>query len=212
MIADDMPLIREGLRGMFARHPNIELVGEASDGREAVDACERLVPDVVVLEAEMPRLNGIDSIEQILSRNTLVRVIVLSARFDVDLVSRAIRSGACGYLLKDGSADELAEAIDQVAKGGVYLCPAVAKIVVEDLVRNGTGEPKKKIETLTPREREVAQLLAEGYTPPQIARQFHVSTKTVDTHRYQILKKLNLKNVAELTRLALQEGLIRLDG
>jgi len=190
----------------------MELVAEAVDGRDAVDLCDEHQPDIAVIEADLSRLNGVDAVDQIHKHCSKTRLIVLSSRLDGDLVARAIRAGASGFVLKENSADELVQAIFQVAAGGVFLSPQVVQIVVEQLVRHGDVPVKaQRLEVLTPREREVAQLLSEGYTPRQIARQFHVSTKTIDTHRYQILKKLNLKNIAELTRLALQEGLTRLD-
>ena len=212
LLADDHKIVRDGLRSLIEKHPDMQVVGEACDGRATVNLVKELRPNIVIIDIGMPDLNGIEATRQIGSNNPNTKVIALSMHSDKRLVMKMLEAGACGYLLKDSAFDELSRAIETVVAGKIYLSPAVAGVVVEGVVRGTTsnGTAKTPIE-LTAREREVLQLLAEGRSTKQIANNLNVSVKTVETHRRQVMEKLEIHSVAELTKNAEREGLTTLE-
>ena len=229
LLADDHRIVREGLKSLLQSQPDLEVVAEASDGRQAVEMARDLEPDVVVMDVAMPQLNGIEATRQLANDQRDMKIVALSMHSDRRYVSEALKAGASGYVLKDGAFDELISAIRAVIANRVYLSPRVAGVVVEDYVRrlparggdgNGgtlaavedTGHGRRSaFDALTPREREVLQLMAEGFATKEVAHRLHVSVKTVETHRRQIMEKLDLHSVAELTKYAIREGLTTLE-
>jgi DNA-binding NarL/FixJ family response regulator len=189
----------------------MEVVGEAEDGRSAVDLAKKLMPDVVVMDVKMPDMNGIEASHQILSELPKVKVIALSMYDDRRFVLDMLKAGAQGYLLKDSAFEELAQALRLVMANKTYLSPGVAEVVVKDYVSLGSRSSQSVSSVLTARERQVLQLIAEGKRTSQIADILHIGVKTVDTHRQQIMNKLRTRSVAELTKYAIREGLITLD-
>jgi DNA-binding NarL/FixJ family response regulator len=211
LLADDHQIVREGLRSMLNQHADMEVVAEAADGRRAVELAQELNPDVVVMDVGMPGLNGIEATRQITMKEPDAKIVALSMHSDRRFMGEMLKAGAKGYLLKDGAFEELATAIRSVASDKVYLSPKIADVVVDDYVRHqGQTEPSA-FAKLTPREREVLQLMAEGRATKEIAMDLRVSIKTVETHRRQIMEKLNIYSVAELTKYAIREGLTSLD-
>jgi len=211
LLADDHKIIREGLRALLDGESNMEVVAEAEDGRTAVQLTRKLSPDVVVMDISMPDLNGIEATRQILRDHPGAKVIALSMHSDRQFAARMLEAGASGYVVKDAAFEELATAIRTVVDGRVYLCSLVTGLVVEDYVRRLPETEPKVTSPLSPREREALQLLAEGKTTKEAARELHVSVKTVETHRRNIMEKLNLHSVAELTKYAIRAGLTSLD-
>jgi DNA-binding NarL/FixJ family response regulator len=207
-IVDDQQMFREGLRAMLAADADIDVVGEAENGRAALKLVRDAKPDVVVMDVSMPDLNGIEATRQIKSLAPNVRVIALSAHSDQRFVSRMLEAGASGYLLKEGAFDELSRAIRNVAAGMDYLSPSVTTGVVEASLGMAAGPKPSGPAELTPRQREVLQLIAEGLNTKEVAARLHVSVKTVETHRQQVLKRLGLQGVADITRYAIREGLV----
>jgi len=210
LLADDHKIFRDGLRTLIEKQANMEVVGEAENGRTAIKLSKKLSPNVVVMDITMPDMNGIDATRKIISETPGVRVIALSMHSDRRFVSGMLEAGASGYLLKDCAFDELARAIRTVITNHTYLSPRVADIVVKSYVDKSV-RPHMVSSTLTPREREMLQLLAEGMPAKQIASHLSVSVKTVETHRRNIMQKLNMNSIAELTKYAIREGLITLE-
>ena len=211
LIADDHKIFREGLRTLLSNQRGVKVVGEADNGRSTVSMAAELRPDVVIMDVAMPELNGIDATRQISSLCEGTKVLALSMHADSRFVTRMLTAGAHGYLLKDCAFEELTLAIQTVLSDDVYLSPGVAGVVVRAM-QSRTTELGTKAPELTPREREVLQLVAEGRTTREIAARLHVSVKTIETHRKQIMDKLELRSVAELTKYAVREGLTSLDG
>ncbi|OGQ85467.1 MAG: DNA-binding response regulator [Deltaproteobacteria bacterium RIFOXYD12_FULL_56_24] len=207
IIVDDHQMVREGLRSLLVGEKDMEVIAEAGDGWEGVRLAEKLTPDVVIMDIAMPELNGIEATRQILARTTGVRVMVLSMHSDKRFVERTLKAGASGYLLKDCAFEELVRAIRTVMAGQIYLSPGIASLVVREYLENGLDSPP----VLSAREREVLQLITEGKSTREISLLLHISIKTVETHRQQIMKKLHLRTVAELTKYAIREGLTTLD-
>ncbi|MFW6058683.1 MAG: response regulator [Phycisphaeraceae bacterium] len=211
LLADDRQMMREGLRALLEKHQQTEVVGEAEDGRAAVALAAELKPDVVIMDVTMPGLNGIEATKQILRDHPRTKVLALSVHADRRYALTMLEAGAVGYLVKNSAAQELYRALEAVNKGQTYLSPDVAQVLVDSYRKRQFPTDKAASEALTDREREVLQLLAEGMTSKQIALQLHLSVATVDTHRRQIMNKLNLHGIAELTKYAIREGLTGID-
>jgi DNA-binding NarL/FixJ family response regulator len=207
LIADDHTIMRAGLRSLLEKEDQIEVVAEAENGRRAVQLAVEHEPDVVVMDVSMPDLNGIEATSQVLESLPEAKVIALSMHTDKRFVMGMLRAGASGYLLKDCASQELANAIVSVASNKKYLSPDIAGVVIEDSLYGLQQEGETVSSLLSAREREVLQLIAEGWSTKQIAAHLYVSVKTVETHRRQIMKKLDLHNIAELTKYAIREGL-----
>jgi len=207
VLADDHSLFREGLKSLLAENSNVEIVGETGDGRSAVRLCQELAPDIIIMDVAMPELNGIEATRQILSECPGTRVIALSMHSSRRFVVDMLQVGASGYLLKDCAFQELATALSAVSSGQVYLSPSIASVVVERITGSAAADFTIAAK-LTPREREVLQLLAEGKRSVAVAELLHLSVKTVQTHRRNIMDKLDLHSLPELTRYAIREGLI----
>lgn len=210
ILADDHRIIRDGIRVLLAGLDGMEVIADVGDGRTAVKLAAELKPDVIVMDIGMPDLNGMEATRQIKAEVPGVQVIALSMHRDVRFVSEMLRAGASGYLLKESAFEELARAIQAVTRHETYLSPSISGVVVQDYVsRLGEARPAGSA-ALTPREREVLQLISEGHSSKEVAFRLHVSLKTVETHRHQIMSKLGLRSVAELTKYALREGLTAL--
>jgi two-component system, NarL family, response regulator NreC len=211
ILSDDHNIFRESLATLLQQEIGIEVVAQAGDGRTAIDLVKKHQPNVIIMDISMPDLNGIEATRQITSAFPRTKVIALSMHSDQKFVAEMLKAGASGYLLKDTEAKDLIEAIHTVARHGIYLPPALADMVVEGYVRNRPMDEMKASATLTSREREVLQLIAEGKTTKEIALKFGISAKTIETHRLNIMEKLNLHNIAELTKYAIREGLTSID-
>jgi len=210
LLADDHQLMREGLVALLQRQDDMEVVGEAVNGIQAFDLTRQLDPDVVIMDINMPELNGIEAARKISKHCPGVKVLALSVHTDQNFVLDMLRAGAAGYLLKDCALDELTLAIHMIMEDRYYLSPAITGTVLEDFLNN-RGDLKTSLSLLTIREREVLQMIAEGNSTRAIAESLGISTKTVETHRLRMMNKLNLRNVADLTKFALREGLTTLD-
>ncbi len=210
LLADDHTLVRAGIRSLVQALSGIQVVAEAGDGREALSLIETHQPDVAVLDIAMPGLNGLEVATQVADNFPYVRVIILSMHANEEYVLRALRAGAAGYLLKDADTAELELAIKAVTRGETYLSPAVSKHITEYVRRVGEGT-RSALERLTPRQREVLQLVAEGHTTQEIARMMSLSVKTVETHRTQLMERLDIHDIAGLVRYAVREGLVTLE-
>lgn len=209
ILADDHAVLRQGLRLVLERHHDLEIVGEAHDGRGAVEMAERLTPDIALLDITMPNLNGIEAASQITSRVTGVAVIILSMHKDESFVLRALKSGARGYVLKESGEADLVNAVRFVSEGKSYFSPSVSRMLVEDYVRQlRNRDIEDSFDLLTAREREVLQLIAEGKANKDIACILNLSLYTIETHRSNVLAKLNLHSVAELVLYAVRRGVI----
>jgi two-component system, NarL family, response regulator NreC len=204
LLADDHAVVRQGFKMLLGAQPDMEIVGEASNGREAVETAEALRPDIVVMDVAMPELNGIEATRRLASSTPHARVIALSMHKDSVYVREILRAGARGYLLKDSGAEDLVSAIRAVARGESYLSPAVSNAVLDDYRRHVSNP----IDLLTSREREVLQMLAEGKTNKEIAGVLNLSVYTVDAHRGRIMEKLNLHSINDLVRFAVRNGVI----
>jgi len=211
LLADDHQMLRDGLCSILASESDMEVVGEAGDGRTAVSMSRTLVPDVVVMDIAMPDLNGVEATRQIKRENPKVKVVALSMYPDRRYVIGMLEAGASGYVLKASAYDELTRAVRVVSEGKKYLSPDITGVVVEAHVNSTAASNTSPYKVLGPREREIVQLLAEGKTSPQIAQQLHISTGTVDTHRRNIMKKLGIHTVVGLTKYAIREGLTSID-
>ena len=204
LLADDHAVVRQGFKMILSAQTDMEIVGEAANGREAVELGEQLRPDVVVMDVAMPELNGIEATRRLVAANPHAKVIALSMHKDSVYVREILRAGARGYLLKDSGAGDLVIAIRAVAGGESYLSPAVSNAVLEDYRKHVTNP----IDLLSSREREVLQMLAEGKTNKEIAVVLNLSVYTVDAHRGRIMEKLNLHSINELVRFAVRNGLV----
>ena len=211
LLADDHKITRQGLRSLLEKQSDMQVVAEAEDGRTAVRLTQELSPDVVIMDVSMPDLNGMEATRQIVSKSSNVKVIALSMHSDLQFVAVMLRSGAAGYLLKDCAFEELAGAIRTVVANQTYLSPTISGPVVDDYRHRLSKADVSDVDILTDREREVLQLMAEGKSTKQIALKLHISVKTVETHRRQIMNKLNIHTIAELTKYAIRKGLTALE-
>ncbi len=213
VLADDHHLVRQGLRALLEKAGDIEVVGEAADGQEALALVARLLPDVLVLDIAMPHLNGVEAVGRLRGLEVKTKALILSMYADETLVRQALRNGAKGYLLKRAVSDELLLAVRAVSRGDTFLSPEVAGPILTPLVegsrtRSDTGGP---LDQLTSREREVLQLIAEGHTNREIAGHLDLSEKTVEKHRGHLMAKLQAHDTAGLVRFAIKHGLVSLD-
>jgi len=213
VLADDHTVMRNGLRLLLERQPNLQVVGEAADGRQAVALSESVHPDVVIMDIAMPNLNGIEAARQIMNHNPRCAIAILSMHSDESYVIRALKAGARAYLLKDSAEADLLAAVRALTEGKSFFSPAISKILVEDYMRQLESRgAEDTYELLTNREREILQLLAEGKTNKDVANMLNLSLYTVETHRTHILQKLNLHSVPELILYAVRKGIISLAG
>lgn len=210
LLADDHVLVRTGIKMLLNSVEGVEVVGEASDGRQAVELAAKLRPRIVLMDISMQNLNGLEATAQIQREQPDTRVIILSMSSDETHVAQALRAGAAGYLLKDASPEELSLALTAVDGGNTYLTPRVSKQVVEGFVGR-LGEGDTSLDVLTPRQREILQLIAEGQGTKEIAFKLGLSVKTVETHRAQIMDRLNIRDVPGLTRFAIRNGMVSPD-
>lgn len=211
MLVDDHKMIRDGLRALLEKHKNMEVIGEAADGQNAVLLARKLSPEIIVIDIGMPELNGIEATRQITALKCKPKVIGLSMHADRRYVAQMLKAGASGYILKDSAFEELVQAIETVAKGRTYLSPQIAGTVLDEFKRTAKKDDGSVFSLLTDREREVLQQISEGCSTKDIASSLSVSVKTIETHRRQIMEKLDLHSVAELTKYAVKEGLTELE-
>jgi DNA-binding NarL/FixJ family response regulator len=209
LLVDDHPAIRAGLRTLLQDAANVQIVAEAGDGRQALQAIAAHHPRVVLLDVTMPGASGLEVVERVRRDWPEVRVVILSVHAEEEMVIQALRAGAAGYLLKDAGAEELEKAIRRAAEGETYLAPNLAPHVVRYLHR--TEQQTDPLAQLTPRQREVLRLIAEGHSNKVIAKKLHISPKTVETHRTQLMERLNIHDIAGLTRFAIRVGLVASD-
>jgi len=208
VLADDHGLMREGLKSLLRQsEEDWQVVGEASSGRDAVELTRNLRPELVIMDVAMPDLNGIDATRMIRDERPETRVLALSMHTDKTFVSEMLKAGASGYLLKDCVFAELTSAIQRIMKGEIYVCAGAVNTIVRDYVRLLDKGTESAFSILTPREREVVQLLAEGFSTKEAAHRLMLSVKTVETHRQRVMKKLKVRSIAELTKYAIREGL-----
>jgi DNA-binding NarL/FixJ family response regulator len=208
LLADDHTILRDGIRALLADEPNMVLVGEAEDGRRAVKMACELKPDIVVMDIAMPQLNGLEATRQIKRHLPETNVLILSMHDNEEYIRQVLAAGAMGYILKDAAARELIQAIKTVHRGEAVLSTAITRLVIEDYLRWGDIQPEDETNSLTPREREVLQLIAEGYTNKQIADILTISIKTVQVHRANLMGKLDLHDRGELIKYAIQKKII----
>jgi DNA-binding NarL/FixJ family response regulator len=211
LLADDHQLFRDGLRSLLQRSAGFTVVGEAADGLETLQLAGTLHPDVVLLDISMPGLNGVETTRRLAAEVPKTRVVILSMHADRRFVAETLRAGAYGYLLKDSAFPDVVRAIQAALQGHVFLSPAITDVVAQDFAGRTQPAADSAFQRLSPREREVLQLLAEGRATKEIAAKLSVSGKTVETHRRQIMEKLGMHSVAELTKYAIREGLTPLE-
>jgi DNA-binding NarL/FixJ family response regulator len=214
LLADDHALVRAGIRSLLQNIGEVEVVAEADDGREALKLIASLQPDIVLMDIAMPNLNGLEAAMRVTKEFPNVRVIILSMHANEEYVLQSLRAGAAGYLLKGARAAELELAVASVARGETYLSPAASKHVIVDYVQRSAGDAlssqdeRSPVERLTPRQREILQLIAEGHSTKEIAHTLNISVKTAETHRTQIMERLGIHDIAGLVRYAIRAGLI----
>lgn len=208
LLAEDHVMVRAGLQALLERDKDIKVIGEASNGQEAVDLTSELKPDVLVLDIMMPRLNGIQAAEQIRTLKLPVKILFVSMYSDAGLVRQALQTGAKGYVLKTSAGEELLQAIRAVAKGETYLGEEISSMAMEDSFRPNMKQVDNPLELLSPREKEILQLITEEHTSSEVAKILSISEKTVEKHRANMMEKLQVRNLAGLVRLAIKYGLI----
>jgi RNA polymerase sigma factor (sigma-70 family) len=214
LIADDHTIVRKGLCALLDGDKEIEVVGDAENGREVLKKVEQVEPDIVLMDITMPGLNGLETTRQLKKRHPSMKILILTMHDNEEYIFETLRAGASGYLVKRTAPDELISAIHAVNRGESFLSPSISKRVIEGYIQFGKSEQEEDeaFEKLTDREREVLQLIAEGRTNREIAELLYISIKTVETHRSHLMEKLNIRNIAELTQYAIRKGLISLSG
>jgi len=211
LLADDHKIVRDGLRTLIGKEAGMEVIGEAENGRKALKMAEKIRPNVVIIDVTMPDMNGIEATRKMVTEIPGVKVIALSMHSDRRFVLGMLEAGASGYLMKDCAFDELAKAVRSVSTGQTYLSPSIADVLVKGYLDRVNEKLSVARSPLTEREREILQLLAEGRSSKEIAAHIGVSVKTVETHRRNMMQKLNMRSVAELTKYAIREGLISVE-
>ena len=212
LIADDHRLVREGIKALLESQPDIEIVGEASDGHETIKRTKELQPDIVLMDITMPNLNGLEATRTIKRKYPNTKVLILTMHLNDEYIFQSLQLGASGYLLKENAAEDLLNAIRSVQEGHSYLSPSISKAVIDAYLRKRiTGKGGSAFEILTAREREILQLIAEGSTNKEIGKKLFISTKTVEAHRAHIMKKLDIHEVARLVKFAIKKGLVDLN-
>jgi len=211
VLADDHTIVRQGLRSILEQQAGINVIAEADNGREAVRITKQLKPDVVVMDFSMPDLNGLEATRQIKQRVPETKVLILTRHANQEYVKSILSAGASGYLVKKSAAEELVIAIQAVHRGDSYLDSSISKMIIKEYLSPAAGENKTLEVKLTPRQHEVLQLIAEGHPNREIASRLHISVKTVENHRANIMKSLDLHSTADLTQYAIRKGIISLD-
>jgi DNA-binding NarL/FixJ family response regulator len=207
LLADDHALVRAGIRALLEKIPSVEVVGEAGTGREALELVRSKLPNLVLMDIAMTELGGLEALPRITKDFPSVKVIILSAHASEEYVIRALRDGASGYMLKDSATTELELAINSVIRGGIYLSPSISRTVIDDYLQR-VGGAVSPLEQLTSRQREILQLIAEGKNVKEIAADLDVSIKTIESHRLQLMDRLNIHDIPGLVRYAIRNGLV----
>jgi DNA-binding NarL/FixJ family response regulator len=211
LLAEDHALVRSGIRSLLEASKEVDVVGEAGTGREAVELAEQLKPDLVLMDLAMNELNGIDATRQLAGREPRINVVMLSMHGDEQYIYESLKAGAKGYVLKSSAFKELIAAIREVCAGRTYVSPSLSHTVMNDYVRRAKGtQAPTELDKLTTREREVLQLIAEGNSSAEVAQMLFISVRTVDTHRHNIMEKLDIHSIAGLTKFAIRTGLCQL--
>jgi len=211
VVADDHTILRQGIKALLDNQEGIEVVGEAKDGREAIKTIEELLPDVILMDIAMPGLNGLEATRRIKKKFPKTKVVVLTMHANEEYIFQILNAGADGYLVKETAFQDLISAIHAVHKGEAFMSPSISKKVMTDYIQRAQGEEKVGFDTLTTREREILQLVAEGNSNKKIAEALFISPKTVETHRAHIMDKLNIHDRAGLIKYAIRKGMINLD-
>ena len=211
LLAEDHTIVRQGLKSLLEAQEDLEVIGEAEDGRQAVEKVKELVPDIIVIDITMPNLNGIEATRQIKKLNAKVKILVLTVHDNEEYIHQILQAGASGYLLKESAVSDLVSAIKAVDKGDIFLSPSVSKVVVKDYIRHVEAESDgfDSLKVLTNREREILQLIAEGRTNKEIAHMLNLSVKTVDVHRSHLMEKLHIHDITGLVKYSIRKGLIK---
>jgi len=209
LVVDDHAIMRDGIRALLALHDDIEIVGEASEGEEAIEKAQELAPDVVIMDIAMPGMDGLEATRRIKKKNPRAKVLVLTQYDDREYILSAIKAGTAGYVPKKALGSELVSAIRAVSKGGSFLYPSAAAALIEGYLRQ--TEREEPYDLLTGREREILKLIAEGYSGPEIAHKLFISLKTVQSHQAKLMRKLDLHSRVELVKYAIRKGLVTLD-
>ncbi|MEI6775796.1 MAG: response regulator transcription factor [Chloroflexales bacterium] len=212
LLAEDHTIVRKGLRSLLDAEVNIEVVGEADDGRQAIQKAQQFQPDVVLMDITMPVLNGLEATRQIKKLLPQIRVLVLTVHTSEEYIFQILQAGAAGYVVKQAAVEELIAAIMAVSQGNAFISPSVPENIIEEYSRQMNGmTAKDNYARLTDREREVLQLVAEGRSNREIAQMLHITTKTVEAHRSRVMEKLNIRSTADLTRYAIRRGIIAVE-
>ena len=207
LLADDHELVRAGIRALLEKMPGVEVVGEASNGREALELVKSELPNLVLMDIAMPEIGGLETLPRIIKNFPAIKVVILSGHVTEDYVSRALRSGASGYMVKDAAAVELELVLKAVAQGKIYLSPLISRIIINSYMERAGGE-LSPLERLTSRQREILQMIAEGKNTKEIASTLEISVKTVEAHRLQLMERLDIHDVPGLVRYAIRNGMV----
>ena len=211
VLADDHPIVRRGLRALLEAEPDLNVVGEAADGKQAVDLADRLKPALLIVDIRMPGLDGLEVTRQVVHRSPHTRVLVLSMHANEAYVTEALRHGAAGYVLKDTDIGNLVQAVREIAGGGKYLSPSISGLVIEAYLQKSKDGALDPYDTLTERERQILRLAAEGRSNPEIAAQLGISRRTAEAHRAHVMHKLGIKTQMDLIRYGLRRGILALE-
>jgi DNA-binding NarL/FixJ family response regulator len=208
LLVDDHQILREGLRSMLSKQPDFEVIGEAENGKQAIEKTEKFQPNVIVMDVSLPDINGIEATKTILATNPSTKIIALSMHSEKRFVMNMLRAGASGYLLKDCAFEELNNAIRFILAENLYISPALGSGIIKDYLKQISHLPEDEVDILTPKEREILKFIASGKSVKEIAYDLNISVKTAETHRQHIMEKLGIYTTAELTQYAIVKGLI----